>query len=108
MEDTAGVESDVTPEHLAAIVYTSGTTGVPKGVEIPHRAIMARVRNGYRPRRGDLQKAPLGVVAHFSDLLLPLLSGAGADGGPARREAIAAQVLGLNSSSSAVGITPSA
>ena len=63
------------PEHLAAIVYTSGTTGSPKGVEIPHRAIMARMENGYRPRRGDLQKAPLHVVAHFSDLLLPLLTG---------------------------------
>lgn len=65
----------VTPENLAAIVYTSGTTGTPKGVEIPHRAIMARVRNGYSRRRHDLQKAPLSVVAHFSDLLLPLISG---------------------------------
>jgi non-ribosomal peptide synthetase component F len=69
------IDPATTPDHLAAIVYTSGSTGTPKGVEIPHRAIMARVRNGYRSRRHDLQKAPLSVVAHFSDLLVPLLSG---------------------------------
>lgn len=31
----------VTPEDLATIVYTSGTTGVPKGAMITHKAIMA-------------------------------------------------------------------
>ena len=30
----------VTPEHIAYVIYTSGTTGNPKGVEIPHRAIV--------------------------------------------------------------------
>lgn len=69
------VPSGTTQDNLAAIVYTSGSTGIPKGVEIRHSAIMARIRNGYRPRRHDLQKAPLSVVAHFSDLILPLLSG---------------------------------
>jgi non-ribosomal peptide synthetase component F len=74
--DERGLGGVVTrPENLAAIVYTSGSTARPKGVEIPHSAIMARVRGGYRPRRHDLQKAPLSVVAHFSDLLLPLISG---------------------------------
>lgn len=63
------------PTNLAVIVYSSGSTGPPKGIEISHRSIMARARNGYRPRRGDLQKAPLSVVAHFSDLVLPLMSG---------------------------------
>ena len=29
-----------TPDHLAYILYTSGSTGQPKGVEIPHRAIV--------------------------------------------------------------------
>jgi amino acid adenylation domain-containing protein len=68
-------ESGTNAEHLATIVYTSGTAGKPKGVEIPHRAIMARLQSGYAPQRGDLQKASLTTVAHFSDLLLPLLSG---------------------------------
>lgn len=72
---TASTGTGVSAEHLAVIVYTSGTTGVPKGVEIPHRAVMARMRNGYKPRAHDLQKAPLNVVAHFSDLLVPLMSG---------------------------------
>jgi amino acid adenylation domain-containing protein len=68
-------DAPVNPDDLCAIVYTSGSTGRPKGIEIPHKAIMARVRNGYAHRRHDLQKARLSVVAHFSDLLLPLISG---------------------------------
>jgi long-subunit acyl-CoA synthetase (AMP-forming) len=30
----------VTPESIATLVYTSGTTGAPKAVQIPHRAVM--------------------------------------------------------------------
>jgi long-chain acyl-CoA synthetase len=33
--------AEVTPEDLATIVYTSGTTGVPKGAMITHKNIMA-------------------------------------------------------------------
>ena len=34
----------VTPESIATLVYTSGTTGKPKAVQIPHRAIMHSLR----------------------------------------------------------------
>lgn len=36
-----GLSNAVTPEDLATIVYTSGTTGVPKGAMITHKNIMA-------------------------------------------------------------------
>jgi len=37
--------ADVTPEDLATIVYTSGTTGVPKGAMITHKNIMAVIKS---------------------------------------------------------------
>jgi amino acid adenylation domain-containing protein len=32
-------------EHLAYVIYTSGSTGIPKGVAVPHRAIVRLVMN---------------------------------------------------------------
>ncbi len=37
--------AEVAPEDLATIVYTSGTTGVPKGAMITHKNIMAVIRS---------------------------------------------------------------
>ncbi len=33
------------PESLAYVIYTSGSTGMPKGVSVPHRAIVRLVRD---------------------------------------------------------------
>ncbi len=35
----------LTPEDLCCLLYTSGTTGKPKGVMIPHRQVAANARN---------------------------------------------------------------
>ncbi|BAZ09547.1 amino acid adenylation domain-containing protein [Calothrix sp. NIES-4071] len=34
------LHSEVNPENLAYIICTSGSTGIPKGTEVPHRAII--------------------------------------------------------------------
>jgi long-chain acyl-CoA synthetase len=39
------------PEDLATVVYTSGTTGVPKGVELRHRQVVAEIEGAF-PRAG--------------------------------------------------------
>ncbi|HEY0510559.1 MAG TPA: amino acid adenylation domain-containing protein, partial [Thermoanaerobaculia bacterium] len=39
-----------TPDSLAYVVYTSGSTGLPKGVAVPHRAVVRLVRDAdYAP-----------------------------------------------------------
>lgn len=57
------VFSEHQPHHLAYILYTSGTTGKPKGVAIPHRGIVNRLdwmQRAYPLTEADvvLQKTP--------------------------------------------------
>src|SRR6185295_16857190 len=37
-------EGAVGPDDLATLVYTSGTTGIPKGVMLTHRNVVANIR----------------------------------------------------------------
>jgi long-chain acyl-CoA synthetase len=43
--DATAAASKVTGDDIATLIYTSGTTGRPKGVEIPHRALMCTERS---------------------------------------------------------------
>ncbi len=69
-----------TPDHLAYVMYTSGTTGQPKGVMIPHRGIVRLVINpdyvALAPRDVLLQFAPLAFDASTFEIWGSLLNGA--------------------------------
>jgi amino acid adenylation domain-containing protein len=76
------VATHLTPEHLAYIVYTSGSTGEPKGVAVSHGSAVnlafART-HGHDPiGPGDrvLAAISVGFDVSIGQLLLPLLSGA--------------------------------
>ncbi|EIE98985.1 non-ribosomal peptide synthetase [Saccharomonospora glauca] len=74
----APVETD--PEALAYVMFTSGSTGVPKGVAVPHRGIANRVDwavTRYAFGSGDrmLQKTSLAFDASVWEFFGPLVSG---------------------------------
>jgi amino acid adenylation domain-containing protein len=69
------------PEDLAYVMYTSGSTGLPKGVLIEHRALVNQLTwcvGSFRLGPGDsvLQKTPLGFDASVWELFAPLICGA--------------------------------
>ncbi len=66
-------------DSLAYVMYTSGSTGEPKGIEICHRSIIPLVRNvDYVRLDSDdvfLHAAPLGFDASTLEIWGPLLNG---------------------------------
>jgi long-chain acyl-CoA synthetase len=46
-DDIAAEAADIPPGALACLIYTSGTGGAPRGVMLPHRAILANCRGAF-------------------------------------------------------------
>ena len=78
--DFETVESGVGPENLAYILYTSGSTGVPKGVAVEHRQLARYLEFVNRVLFGDRVRScpwitPLTFDACLKQALAPLLRG---------------------------------
>lgn len=82
--ETAGDANPISrggPDHAIYVLYTSGSTGVPKGVTNVHRGLVNRLewmRDEYGIAPGDriLQKTPYTFDVSAWELFLPLISGA--------------------------------
>ena len=73
------LSADVPPESLAYVLYTSGSTGTPNGVEVTHEAVARLVREtgylSFGPGDVFLQVALLSFDASTLELWWPLANG---------------------------------
>lgn len=86
------------PDDLAYIVYTSGSTGAPKGVEIEHRglvnhALVLAEEYELEPGDGMLQFLSFGFDAAGEEIFPALISGAALHIHPTPRELIGDELL---------------
>jgi len=73
------LENVASPTSLAYVMYTSGSTGVPKGVMVPHRAVVRLVKNTnyleFSENDVFLQFSPISFDASTLEIWGPLLNG---------------------------------
>ena len=74
-------ESGVEPENLAYVIFTSGATGEPRGVMVPHRGVVSLARQlardfGLAPGKRLLMVPSLSFDASVEDLFPALVCGA--------------------------------
>ena len=80
-DGVADLDCLTAPEHAAYVIYTSGSTGQPKGVVIPHRAIVNHMHwmaDEFPLDAHDavLQKTPFSFDASVWEFHAPLMAGA--------------------------------
>lgn len=72
-------QSGATADNLAYVMYTSGSTGGPKGTTIPHRSVVRLVKTTNYANFGEdevfLQFAPISFDASTLEIWGPLLNG---------------------------------
>lgn len=80
-ESNAPLDHKEDPEQLAIVLYTSGSTGIPKGVRLPHATLINRLQWQWRelPFSDDEQlcifKTALTFVDSAPEIWGPLLQG---------------------------------
>jgi amino acid adenylation domain-containing protein/non-ribosomal peptide synthase protein (TIGR01720 family) len=74
------IQNEVSSSNLAYVIYTSGSTGQPKGVAVPHRAVVRLVQPSNYVKLDEtevvLQLAPVSFDASTFELWGALLNGA--------------------------------